>query len=36
MGFGQNTVRDSGNVIGIRDLTDTQCGIRESLSGYGI
>ena len=32
MGFGQNTVRDLGSVIGIQDLTKIQCGIRETLS----
>lgn len=35
-GFGQNTGRDLGNVIGIRDVTKIQCEIRETLSGYGI
>ena len=29
-------MRDSGNVIVTRDLTEIQCGIRESLLGYGI
>ena len=29
-------MRDSGNVIGIWDLTEIQCGIRETLSGHGI
>ena len=35
-GFGQNTGRDLGNVIGIRDVTKIQCEIRETLSGYEI
>lgn len=31
-----NTERDAGNVKGIRDLTGIQCGMQETLTGYGI
>ena len=32
-GFDQNTVRESGNADGIRDLTKRQCGFQENADG---
>ena len=34
-GFDINTVRDAGNVKGIRDLTGIQYEMQETLTGYG-